>query len=314
MFACLYSEEDEFIPSGMLAFMPRYRPGRPPIISTILCQFFDEHFEYLIEHDPTGATSRIPKTQKIHVYFYDYLPWCRTNNLAPVTLDSFYHVWRKYYRHIHMTDKQRFCHCNTCAQCNKGISRADNKTEKDLWLTVKSAHLEEIRNCRRVLLGWQEVAEQMPEHFLFLMGDRMDAIKTSLPKAYRHVTPDPQHPSPPHAFSPSPSIAKNQTNLTGVRWSLLDIMTNTSNYSFWSDQTTNYHTTASRIQADLITIDAEAKKRKECGQTWPRSLFVVEDAASDHRSSHRIAFFALMVAWGWFEEIQVIFLPTGHTH
>ena len=99
-----------------------------------------------------------------------------------------------------------------------------------------------------------------------------------------------------------------------MRLSLLDICTNTTNYSFLSDSTTNYHTGATRIHADLSVMLTEAYVRTTSRKRWPETLLIIEDAASDHRNLFRLLMFALMVRWGWFSCVQFIFLPSGHTH
>ena len=52
---------------------------------------------------------------------------------------------------------------------------------------LKSLHLENVRNARRQVLYWKTYAEKYPNKVLFWSVDRMDQLKTVIPKEYRFL-------------------------------------------------------------------------------------------------------------------------------
>ena len=52
---------------------------------------------------------------------------------------------------------------------------------------LKSLHLENVRNARRQVMYWKTYAEEYPDQVLFWSVDRMDQLKTVIPKEYRFV-------------------------------------------------------------------------------------------------------------------------------
>lgn len=166
-------------------FMSRISEGRVPWVSPMLCEFFNEFFEYIVEWHPTGGRSHMPSTMKLEIYLSEYLPWAERNKRPKLQPKCFWDVWRTYYSAIAFKDKSRFTQCDFCAACNEAILTCKETGSRQRWLLLKSAHLEDIRNCRRLLMAWQSVAKSNIGIFLFLLGDRMDANKTTVPRPYR---------------------------------------------------------------------------------------------------------------------------------
>lgn len=48
-------------------------------------------------------------------------------------------------------------------------------------------HLENVRNARRTAIYWKTYAQKYPDEILFWSVDRMDQIKTVIPKDYRYI-------------------------------------------------------------------------------------------------------------------------------
>jgi hypothetical protein len=58
------------------------------------------------------------------------------------------------------------------------------------------------------------------------------------------------------------------------------------------------------------------KANRECGgeAARARKLTIIGDNYSENRNYTILFFLSELVAWGWYDEVEVLFGPVGHTH
>lgn len=158
--------------------------------TSVTCQFLRDYMEFFIECPPDESRPRLPILVKQEVYENEYVFFMKAMKLKPVCYKWFNMIWQQQFGHCMMTDKRRFGQCNCCAELNRLYTlscRTPNSVQrKHELLLIKSAHIEMIRNYRRLVTTWMCMAERDPERHLFVMMDGMDQNKTSMPSEGRH--------------------------------------------------------------------------------------------------------------------------------
>ena len=89
----------------------------------------------------------------------------------------------RYFKHIYMTDKSKFRQCSVCHDCNIALAQAyklGDESGKIASFNLKSAHLEHVRDMRRILRIWVSLGHRDPR-FMFLCGDSADSYKFMIP-------------------------------------------------------------------------------------------------------------------------------------
>ena len=149
-----------------------------------------EYVEFWIEHPPDGVGKpRIPLMIKKEIYDADYASWMHFHDKKRLSYKWFCGIWRVEFGMYRMTDKRRFTMCSKCGAFNCAFFLTRDQEEKHQLLLVKSAHMEEVRNVRRIATFWHALAKQNPADYLFVIMDGMDSNKTAIPRKGRYVVP-----------------------------------------------------------------------------------------------------------------------------
>ena len=265
----------------------------PGVMARHVQEFIGEHYEFLAEWDPTGGVVRIPRDVKLTVYHQFYALYCANLKIPMVHYSYFCFVWRKSFQHVKMTNKSKFAQCATCQRLNHVISKCpgrENEEKKHVAFACKCAHVEYVRNCRRMITFMELVSRYFPTKMLFFYGDRMDAQKTTIPKPAREM--------------------KNVSGTGRVKMSIMNVYSSLMNMFVVSDNNVR-HTASSRVWIDLQTLLAS---KAVLGSIPQEKVVIVEDSAGENRNRLRLFVWGILVARGIVESVEFLFLPVGHTH
>lgn len=269
---------------------PMYIPEAT--LKPIIINFLTEYCDIMAEWDPTGRKALLPKFNKKQMHERLFRHYCETKHLPFTSYSYFIKIWLQNFKHVRMTQKQRFSICAECQRYNDQIQKSSNLNDKLFFILKKSAHLEEVRNARRQVLYWKEYAEKNPTEVLFWSVDRMDQMKTSMPHEYR------------------PS--KKKLNLERLRVSIQAYISSVLPHGnfFWNAQNTRKNTNQ-HIFTDLLMIENIVKRSHKLP---PKLVICMDNTASENKNYKYFQWAVLLLALNIFDEIEWIFLPVGHTH
>ena len=198
---------------------------------------------------------------------------------------------------IRWKDKRRFTQCRVCGDIVDCLLGAETEVEKEHAHYLKSAHLEEIRNIRYYVLSKEIESKQCPWKSAVIIADSMDQSCLNLPNEYRKRK----------------SCTDKDPVFAFKLWLTSVISTFQPCYNFfWR----TYQT--SKGGSMMITLIVfwliECVQRLCFGSFWPRKLYVVVDSGSENKSYHFLLFLHVLIWFGIFENIELIYFPVGHTH
>ena len=289
------------------------------ITERVLIRYIDIYAEW----NPLGNKARIPQMCKKNFYNQYLVPYLKTISDKIPSYNYFIKIWNRTLKHVYMTNKQRFGQCSNCHIFNVQIlqdietDRKIRKTKKRRLVEIqslcennnnnnnqrsnclqyhtmllKSVHLEDVRNSRRIVLYWQLYAVHNLKKVLFLSVDRMDQMKTMLPSTYRMV--------------------KHRENMTRLETSVMAYISSVKPYGmfYWNIQNISKDTNV-HCWMDLLVFE---KIKKSQGFLPPRLILSMDNTSAENKNYIYLKFSILLVSLGVFKEIQWIFLHVGHTH
>ena len=187
---------------------------------------------------------------------------------------------------------QPFAKCDTCEMVKMRLVLGSIQPQV---LGISKMHQDYICLCRANLVARAKFARGHPGEVLFLNVDEMDQMKTSIPR-------------PRSQSKASDRGIPLTTKLMGVidyghKW-----------YGFWSfpefAATANVTLTALSRVIHLAHVDRASR-----GQPFPRKLQLqMDNSGRDNKNHYLLGYCGLLVAEKIFEEVEVFFLPVGHTH
>lgn len=101
--------------------IPQFIPDAT--MKNIIISFLTEYFDIMAEWLPTGQKALIPKFNKKQMYHQLFVNHCNEKHLLIPSYTYFIEVWLTYFKHIRMTDKQRFSICSICQNFNDSINK-----------------------------------------------------------------------------------------------------------------------------------------------------------------------------------------------
>ena len=257
-------------------------------------QFIGEHYEFLAQWDPEGTRVTIPADVKFNVWHRWYGAYCKHHKVRQAHYAYFCAVWRMCFHHVKMTDKSKFSQCKECARMNHHLSRVgltvEARFKRDLF-AAKSAHVEYVRCIRRIIEYFWIHACHYPRALLFMNNDRMDALKTMIPRATRQE--------------------KNYEYEGKLGTSVHCSVTNIGDFYAISDKVMPKHCASCRQHIDMQTLQVV---RRALGHELPKFVVIVEDNAKENKNHLRKFLWGMLVAWGVFDRVEFLFLIVGHTH
>lgn len=265
----------------------------PGEVNREIQEFIGEHYEFLADWDPEGGTTRIPSDVKFNVYNRWYIAYCENLGLEPAHYSYFCFVWRSCFDHVRMTDKTKFSQCGHCQGLNHELRTCprDNHKLKQELFAAKCAHIEYVRNCRRVISYWRLMAMWYPANLLFMNADRMDASKTLIPKLRRGVK----------SFEYGGRV--NSTVMASV--------TNFGDIYAISDKGISIKTASGRQYVEMQALQMASRF---LGGRVPKRVIIVEDNSPENKNHLRRFFWGALVASGVIDEVHFYYMPVGHTH
>jgi hypothetical protein len=220
-----------------------------------------------------------------------------------VSVYTVYHLWQKHIPHCQIRDWAPFSKCDICCVFKTGhiIAVTELKSNPDAlrsekyleMKTEKDAHISDINLYRLRLSTRITIVEVFKRIFLFMYIDGMDNQKTSIP----HLGAMLKNKAVDGAGMPL------QTKLLGV------LVPGRAFYGFIT-LPTMYHGANATWTALLHVLD-NLKKEEPLP---PVLLLQLDNCGKDNKNVLAFAFLALLVLIGVFEEVQMLFMPVGHTH
>lgn len=229
----------------------------------------------------------------------------RRLNIIPTEVSDYtiYHLWHDELGYAQIRDWAPFCKCDICCKFKTGhvliVSEAKDDmsimtSEKYLEMRIhRDAHLADINMYRSRLSVRQQLACAFSDSFLFMYIDGMDNQKTSLPHLGAMLK----------AKDIDAAGIPLQTKLLGV------LVPGRGFFSFITLPTL-YHGANLTWTALLHVLDLLKN-----GRTLPPVLLLqLDNCGRDNKNQLCFAILGLFVHLGMFEEIQMNFMPVGHTH
>ena len=202
---------------------------------------------------------------------------------------------------------QNFCKCDVCTHVDGLLaampSGADMspsaRRNRDWFKGMKRGHLAYVAHCRDRLRSRAEYARNHTREVLFVNLDGMDQQKTNVPRPQKSAKGD-------EVGLPLP------VRLVGA------IAYSRGWYGFWS---TPQWASSSNVTLTALTrvIRAEQARGRASGDRGatglpPRLWVQMDNTAKDNKNHYLLGYCGMLLAEGLFEEVEVNFLPVGHTH
>jgi hypothetical protein len=217
---------------------------------------------------------------------------------------KFYDLWNKHCADIvNARWKGDFAVCDVCkghAQVdhNPDVGRTEKKENRIQW----RQHLAIVSACRLDYAQRRERAIAMPNEYLSIIVDGCDSKNTLLPNI--------------QAKSKSEDKMKEafiDHKLMGVRVHALRKRDYVYLEAPWAGSTQGGSNLT--IEAIARTLHHEAEYRIQHGLRWPSKLYVqLDNTSKDNKNQYVFGYLSYLVQSGVFREVDVNFLPVGHTH
>jgi len=268
-------------------------------------QFFDF---YLLEqgtwlpHDDGSYSIVMSNHQKKAVFDDIFSPWFlktfRGTERTVPSMSTFSSTLHAFYGHVKFTNKQRFTHCSTCALLMRKIDDSvGDAAQKKLWLDLRDAHLEEVRDQRYSALFWEELARAMPDQYLWTCNDAMDSTQTMFPRS-------------------GPRLSGGEHALKRIKMSVLNFLNSyrPHNVHFCRPETVP-STTNAHTWCEWRMLQSLMAQYEKDGVPWPHTWIIYEDNTThDNKNNFRMWWLSLLVELGVFKTIIVCCFDVGHTH
>jgi hypothetical protein len=264
------------------------------------------------EHMPHTDEVRIA-FHRIHVYeeyceqFVDPKPNSGRvrRDGKPVCKSLFYELWNSHCADIiSQRWKGDFAVCDECKthaqqDHNPDIGNEDKSTNRRTW----RVHLSTINACRLGYYKRRELAIHHPNEYMSIICDGSDSSNTYLPMIR--------------------NMSKSEAALAGtamIKHKLMAVRVhawNKRDYVYfappWCEKGTTCNLT---LEAIARTLFKESETRKtDPTASWPRKLFVqLDNTSRDNKNHYVFAYFSYLVQKGIFRQVDINFLPVGHTH
>jgi len=213
-------------------------------------------------------------------------------------VSTFTRALHAFYGHVKFTNKQRFTHCSTCALILRKVDDAMGKpAEKEMWLALRDAHLEEVRDQRYSALFWEELARAQPDKYLWTCNDAMDSNQTMFPRS-------------------GPRLSGGEASLRRIKISVLNFLNSyrPRNVHFCRPETVP-STTNAHTWCEWRMLQSLMKAYEEDGVPWPRTWIIYEDNTThDNKNNYRMWWLSLLVDLKIFDTVIVRYFDVGVFH
>jgi hypothetical protein len=211
------------------------------------------------------------------------------------TVDCFYKLWRQRFWHVEITTGNSFSKCTKCVFYKQSIQKSVSVRVKEMWKRERTKHNDLQSAHRAAYTRWKDDSIMKPTEYLCIIVDGMDQSKTMVPHLAR------QH------FSKAVIMhTMMKTNLTGIlaHGRKPSVFVH-SWYPYFPHDSNSVVSSIMKVLRDL----------EETGQGLPPRLRIQADnCARENKNKYILTLLALLVKFGYFEEVEMGFMIVGHTH
>jgi hypothetical protein len=221
--------------------------------------------------------------------------------------DTIYKIWREHLWHVKVKTWQPFSKCDTCAEFKaahilrvmeirkrNGVATEETPEFKKCK-ELRAAHLARVMLTRSRYMLRYSLTRAFPDIFLHVVIDGMDNKKTNLP----------------HCNSEALK-SKNLDNSGEVlQTKLMGTLVEGRGFINYMTMPTMYHG-ANTTWTVFLHVLHELKQVQ--GELPPVLLLQLDNCGRDNKNMLTFVFFSWLAFLGVFEEVQLNFLPVGHTH
>ena len=200
---------------------------------------------------------------------------------------------------------QNFSKCDTCAyvdsflQLGQGSKKAEERAAR--YKEEKEKHLQYIEAARTRMAERAKFARKNKKAVLYINTDAMDQKKTAVP-------------------TPRERAKEDDVGLAMPVRLVGSIVYGHFFYGLWC---LPQWSSSSKVTLTAITLAiqyVQAMNRTSCewqgSRTYlpPKLQLQLDNTAKDNKNHFLLGYCALLLSEGLFEEVEVFFLPVGHTH
>ena len=256
--------------------------------------------ERLGQHIPNADEVRLPFGDKKQVFDY-YAAEMRLRGTKAIKYAAFCFRWARDREcsNIKLCKKKgTFAQCDTCADfaVELGACKSPNTAEdvKKRW----NLHVDHVMNCRRICYANRDRAFAQPDKLVCLIADIMDQAKTTLPHFKR--------------------MKKSWSSKWWLKQCLMGVKVHgqrmdhyIANPRVGTGGGSNF-----TVECILRTLRklSEENYASTGGKLPPKLYMQLDNCSGDNKNYTILAFCNFLVDQGVFEEVEVGYLPVGHTH
>ena len=253
--------------------------------------------------EPNLMKVRIPVQSRTQLFEHDFKLWVcefgwdtKSDFVSEnYWLHVLYEMQTKF--NINWSDKRRFTICKDCSKIHKLMIQCKTFADREKVHFLKCCHLEQIKIVRHHILSLEIESMQCPGRSVLVVADSMDQSVLNFP-FFQRMSKEHQN---------------NCLTSTYKVWLTNFLSTRKPKYSFFlkNDQTGKGGNESITCLWWWLVLTIQNTIKQD---SWPRKLFLVLDNGPEFKNEYFILFLHIFVIFGFFREIEVIFLPVGHTH
>lgn len=214
----------------------------------------------------------------------------------PMTIKykTFVRYWLKYLWHVIISEWQPFAKCDVCIAFRTALLNETDKVKLEELKSKQEVHRQQVTLARKRLHARECLAKFYPQYFLTVYADGMDIKKSNIPRTRALLT----------SKSVESSGQPLDTKLLGVQ------SIGRGFHGFWSYP----HFAANNNVTLTCMLEYFAFVVKEEGRLPPFLYIQFDNSGKDNKSVYLLAFVGYLLLLGLTKQVEVHFLPVGHTH
>lgn len=230
-------------------------------------------------------------TTKLDVFHYVNEEVKKMVDGNPISLSSFYRMWRTEYPHVQIPPFSRFAKCYHCWEYKCGMEATTNAAAKVEIKKLYMVHIRRQMEERRDYWTFKRSAIITPDVYMSIIVDGMDQNTTMVPKMRQTVK----------------NIESRfvKTHLCGVLVHGIGLYADV-----WIDA--HHKHDSNQVVTTVMHVINDVKRRK--GRVPPTLRIQADNCTRENKNVYMFALCASLVGLGIFQEVQLCFLIVGHTH
>ena len=205
-------------------------------------------------------------------------------------------VWRHHMPHVKVRKVHRFSKCEVCEEIALSLARCgSNFGAAEELRKLKKSHLSHISMERAHYHSNRQKAQTDPDKFASIIVDGADQSEFGLP----------------HFEFSTKATAGHAMKMNVV--GLLEHRGGRTKHLWLLTMTEDFETGSNHV-VEAIHRWIEAKREEDEGRLPPTLFIQVDNCSRENKNKYFMAYAEMLVARGIFLEVQVGFLPRGHTH